>query len=145
MTQEKTNALPAAVRQLRFALTTMGGCETTWVDDLYATLGYLAQAIQEEVQRAEETKANLDALNPDFQNAPVNERHVRSARKQFIQLGEQAHQLRADLQMLRATACLDAILFRQRCERICGAVEKVQLTLGEFFVETMNSNPGAGE
>ena len=145
MTHFKLDAVVAAVRNLRCALGGASADESQWANNIHAALGQLTAAIQEEIQTTDKSKASLGAINPDFQDAPTTERHVQSVRAHFIELSEKTHQLRADLHEGPTRACLDVKRFRHRCEEICAEVEKVRQTMGEFLLQTINSNPGAGD
>jgi hypothetical protein len=116
-----------------------------WADDVHFLLGQLAATIQEDVGAAEMNLEAIDAINPDFQNAPVTERHNLARRAQLITLGEKIHQLRAELRCVRENQGFDLNQMRGRGKEICASVEKIHRASIDFLQTTLNSNPGAGE
>jgi hypothetical protein len=116
-----------------------------WADDVHFLLGQLAAMIQEDVRAAEKNLEAIDAINPDFQNAPVTERHNLARRAQLIDLGEKIHQLRAELRCVRANQAFDLNQMRRRGKEICATVEKINHASIDFLQTTLNTNPGAGE
>ena len=111
-----TNHLEAAIRELRLALDTgFQGRVPTWISDVHVALGQLAVVLQEEVPGSEETMKNVGNANPNFRNVPGTERHVQKTRHRFIQLGEMAHQLRAELRA-DARQVADPLQLRRRVD-----------------------------
>jgi hypothetical protein len=119
--------------------------ESSWADDVYTALGQVADAIQDEVHEAEQTLDAVAELNPDFQNMPGTERHVDESRTRMIQLAEKIHQLRADIRQGLATATLALPAWQQRSLEIGAAIEKLRRQDTKFVLDTLNTNPGAGE
>ncbi len=146
MTEQQTDRIGAALNKLKGALEAGGPNEPNgWIDTMHQLLGRLASAIQEEVRSAEKSKENVGDINPDFQNAPVTERHVEGVRDQWIQIGESIYQLRAELRQSQDLRYFDVTTWRQRVDEIAKAVEEVRHSDDEFLLKTLNSNPGAGE
>jgi hypothetical protein len=144
MNAVKSDALLTSVKQLRDTLASESR-DDPWADAVHFALGRVAAAIQAEVQTSERARANVGEINPDFRDSPNAARHVNDMREHWIQLGEQVHQLRAGLRSARDEQRLDAHLLRADCEALAQAIEKVRRTESEFLLNTLNSNPGAGE
>lgn len=139
MNAAKSDRLTASMLTLRQALA--GGAQgPAWTDAVHAALGAVADAIQGKVQTTEQSLADVGDINPDFQNAPATERKIEASRAELIRLGEQVHQLRADL---RQTG--DAPPLRIWAQKIADAIEKAQHAQDAFVLDTVNSNPGSGE
>jgi hypothetical protein len=142
MTHIVAEPLFAAVEEFRHALhAEPRSGHSQWADGVHAALASLGEAIQEEVRAAEQDLKHVGEVNLDFQDAPVNERHIETMRRQLIKLGEQMHQLRADIR----AAQIGADEVRRRGEECVNQVEKVRHAKNEFLLKTLNSNPGAGE
>ena len=146
MNQIKPDPLTAATQEFEQILNAdLGGRKSQWAGDVHGALGKLVGAIQTEVQAAEKSMATVGEINPDFQNAPTAERHIRATREQFIQLVERAHELRAVVRKACDDGDFDAASLRRRGQEICTDLAKVRRAESEFLLETLNSNPGAGE
>lgn len=145
MSQNKPDPLLTTLQELRRILDANTGVPgSQWADAVHLALGQLAAAIQEEVQGAEKTMETVGEINPDLQNTPGAERHIRTKRADLIKLGEQVHQLRADVrQCLQDNS--DPTPLRLRGQEICTALEKVRHRENEFLLTTLNVNPGSGE
>jgi hypothetical protein len=146
MNQIKLDPLVATVEGLQVAVdAACHGRDSQWADSVHFALGQLAAAIQQQVQAAEKSMEIVGDINPDFQNAPVTERHIEGTREQLIKLGEQVHQLRADIRNARESSVVDAAQIRWRGNEICAAVDKVRHADNEFLQTTFNTDLGAGE
>jgi hypothetical protein len=146
MNEVKSDLLVASMHGLRQALAAdYRDRDSWWADAVHIALGQAAAAIQEEVQAVEQSMANVGDINPDFQNAPAAERHVQATREQFIRLGEKVHQLRAYIRQAGENHLLDPAQLRLRGQEIADAIEKVRKADEKFLLDTVNSNPGAGE
>ncbi len=119
--------------------------ESQWASDVHVALGELATAIQDEVQGSEKSMKIVGEINPDFRDAPVTDRHIQANREQLIQLGEQVHQLRADLRSAEERGVFDVDQIRRRCGEIHDALESVRHEDNDFLQNTLNTNLGAGE
>jgi hypothetical protein len=146
MTNMKTDKLIASANKLRRTLAAESrDGNQAWAENVFSALGETASAVQEEVRTAEQSKESVGELNPDFEPMPVTERHVDSMRKQMIQLGEQLHQLRADLKQARDGKTVDTAPWRERGQQIADAIEKLRRDDDGYVLEKLNSNPGAGD
>jgi hypothetical protein len=146
MSQANLDRLFTSVRDLRHALAeeSLSNAQR-WADAVHRALGDMADAIQDAIERAERTMANLGDINPDFQNAPVTERHVALTRDKWIELGEKVHALRAEIRHQPPRQPLDLVKLRLRAAEIADAVAKVREADDRFLLDTFNSNLGAGE
>ena len=145
MSQNKPDPLLTSIQELRRILDANSGVpDSRWNDSVHRALGQLAAAIQEEVEGAEKAMETVGEINPDFQNTPGAERHIRTKRADLIKLGEQVHQLRADVRE-GVQKGFDQAQLRFRAQEICSAVERVRHTENEFLLTTLNINPGSGE
>lgn len=142
MTDRTKPDLLCLVRNLRHALESG---PDRWLDATYEALGHVADAVHDEVGTVEDIPDRLGDINPDFQHVPSTQRHVDTTRNLMIQLGEQAHQLRAEIRQAHEMPPLDLVQLRLRGEEIAGMIEKVEKDDEKFMFETANSNPGAGE
>ncbi len=146
MNQVKTDLLVVTTRYLQHAVAAdCRGQNPQWGIDVHFALGQLASAIQQGVQAAEHSMKIVGELNPDLQHTPVSERHMESSRGQLIKLGEQVHQLRADIRIACAKDDLDIEKIRQRGAEICADVEKVRHADNDFFQKALNTDLGTGE
>ena len=146
MDQIKSDPLFASMHGLRQALAAdYRDRDSWWADAVHIALGQVAAAIQGEVQAVEQSLANIGDINPDFQNAPAAERHIQATREQFIRLGEMVHQLRADIRQTGKNNLLDCAQLRLRGQEIANTIEKVRKADERFLLDTINTNPGAGE
>jgi hypothetical protein len=146
MMEVRTCPLGAAVQELHRTLD--ANCraqESQWAGDVHSALGQLASAIQDEVQAVEKSMKMVGDINPDFQNAPVAERHTQTRRDQLIQLGEQVHRLRADIRTESEWLVIDVAQICKRADVIHDALEQVRLEDDDFLQTTLNTNLGAGE
>ena len=146
MSRVQTDPIFAATKLLRQKLADAPEeSDSRWMDKVHDGLARLSDAIQAEIHSAERSREELGDINPDFQNVPGTERRLEKTRKQFIQLGEQVHQLRADLRDMGNVQPLDVIQMRLRCEELLSQTEKVSRDDDRVMLEAANSNPGAGE
>jgi hypothetical protein len=116
-----------------------------WAQDIHHALGQLVNAVSDNVRGAEHTADKLGDINPDVQNTAATDRHVENAREKMIKLGEKAHELRAEIRQTPPRRTLEMIQLRLRGEELVAAIEKVRKADDKFFLDAMNSNPGAGE
>lgn len=130
----------SAVEDLQTMLTGHVSGSTAWRDDFHLALGRVAAAIQQDVQAAEQEVKHIGSVNEDFKDAPVTQRRVEATRADLIELGERIHQLRADT---RAGNSVDEL--RRRGDDLVKRLEAVRHAKNEILLETLNSNPGAGE
>jgi len=142
MPQKNKSDLLSLVNELRGAV---ARGPDHWLDATYDALGRVADAVHGAVGVVEDTSDRLGDINRDFQNVPVTQRHVETTRKRMIQLGEEAHQLRAEIRQAPGLPPLDVVQLRLRVEEVAGLIEKVEKDDEKFMLETANSNPGAGE
>ena len=141
-----TDPLVECLHGLHLALATdHTNGESIWAEDVFTALGQVAAAVQDEVHEAEQTLDAVAELNPDFQNMQGTERHVHESRTRLIQLAERIHQLRADIRQGLATATLALPAWQQRSLEICVAIENLHHQDTKFVLDTLNTNPGAGE
>ena len=146
MTQVIHDQILESVIVLREALAHDGSEDVpSWAQDVHHALGQLVNAVSDSVRGAEQTAAKLGDINPDVQNTAATDRHVENARAKMIKLGEKAHELRAEIRQTPPRRTLDMIQMRLRGEQLAAAIEKVRKADDKFFLDTMNSNPGAGE
>jgi hypothetical protein len=139
------DALTMAMKHIRQCLASdHENQDDPWLDELHDMLGNLAAAIQYEVQSAEQAQRAIGEINPDFADAPTTEHHIETMREQFIRAGEIVHQLRADIRNISGPAS-DRSSLSTRTEELLHELEKVRETDNRFLLETLNSNPGAGE
>lgn len=115
------------------------------VDSLHDGLGRLAEVISEQVGSSEQKKAKVGEINSDFQNVPAVERRTEGMRSRLIQIGEQIHQLRADLRRQGEIGPQDTDRLRTKASKIADEVEQIRIEDDKYVLDTVNSNPGAGE
>jgi len=146
MNEVKTDPLCVAVDKFLSALAAESRSqELVWADGVHLALGRLADAIQQEVQSAEQETKTVGDINPDLQNAPAVERHTQTMRTQLIQLGEKVHQLRTEVRTAREGRTVKSAQLRLLGEELGAALKKVRHAKDEFLLKTFNSNPGAGD
>jgi len=146
MSQSKRDPLFAAMDEFQRALfAEPAGRDLLWADAVHTALGGLAEAVQVDLQTAEREPKLVGDVNPDFQNAPVVERHAETIRVQLIELGENIHQLRAEIRGEREHGFVNTTYLRLLGEKIRSSVEKVRQVDDAFLVMAFNTNLGAGE
>jgi hypothetical protein len=146
MNRIKPDLLVVTMQKLQRAVDAVSwGQDPQWVNNLHNVLGQSAAAIQQGIQAAESSMEIVGEINPDLQHAPVTERHMESTRAQLISLGEQVHQLRADIRNGCERGDLDTAEIQRRGTEICTAVEKVRHADNDFFQTALNIDLGAGE
>jgi hypothetical protein len=146
MSQNKPDPLLTGVQELQRTLAANSGAhDAQWGNSVHLALGRLAAGIQEEVQSAEKAMETVGEINPDFQNTPTSERHIRTKRADLIKLGEQVHQLRAEIRADAPGNGLGPAQLVERGQAICAEIEKVRHTENEFMLTTLNVNPGGGD
>jgi hypothetical protein len=146
MNRTQTDPVYAAITFVRQKLALDSSCaDASWMIALHDGLAKLSEAIQQELHIAERAREELGDINPDFQNVPGTERMLETTRSRLIRLGEQVHQLRADLRNPDNVQPLDIVQMRLRCEEILDRIEAVRHADDRMVLEAVNSNPGAGE
>ena len=145
MIETKIDPVFAAVQKLRRVLGRDPQANAHWLDAIHERIGQLSDAIKEQVHSTEHVKAEMGQINPDFQHAPGTERHDDCVREQLIQLNERLHQLRADLRNAKSTQTQDLFELRSRIEELVEEIEHVRKEDDKFILDTVNSNPGAGD
>ena len=146
MNRAQADPIFAATMSMRKKLAgDLSDADARWFDALHDGLAKMSDAIQHELHAAERSREDLGAINRDFESMPGTERMLEATRTQLIQLGEQVHQLRADLRNLGNVQPLDVVQIRLRCEEILDKADAVRHADDKMMLEAVNSNPGAGE